>query len=75
MLFAFNKPTLFEKEKKMSRKGKGSSNIEQFGEDEKRKISVIHNIVTGYKNKIKALKKELVDTKQELKKSKLKIKK
>ena len=51
----------------MSRKGKGSSNIEQFDEDEKRKISEIHDIVTGLKNETKALKKKLLDTKQELK--------
>ena len=68
MLFVFNKPTLFEKEKrKMSRKGKGSSNTEQFGEDEKRKILEIREIVTGLKDEIKALEKELLEIKQELK--------
>ena len=74
MLFVFNKPTLFEKEKKMSRKGKGSSNTEQFGE-EKRKISEIHDIVTSLKDQIKALKKELLETKQELKEIKTENKK
>ena len=59
----------------MSRKGKGSSNTEQFGEDEKRKISEIHDIVTGLKDEIKVLKKELLETKQELKEIKDKNKK
>ena len=43
----------------MSRKGKESLNTEQFGEDKKRKISEIHVIVTGLRDEIKALKKEL----------------
>ena len=59
----------------MSRKGKGSLNTEQFGEDEKRKISKIHDIVTGLKDEIKALKKELLETKQELKEIKAENKK
>ena len=67
MLFVFNKPTLFEKEKKMSRKGKENLNTEQFGEEEKRKISETHDIVISLKDEIKALKKELLETKHELK--------
>ena len=59
----------------MSRKGKGSLNTEQFGEDEKRKISEIHDIVTGLKDEIKVLKKELLETKQELKEIKAENKK